>query len=286
MESSTSLEENVGAESLNNLEQDVGAARSSENTTNVTHSKKGRKKRKKSEKKGGQVGPRKQNSLLDISDRCNNSLHPELNQHVLNHEDNSATGKCFTTLRRTLENVKNWKCSLKYIVSPPNSEHIKSVDLIEKLRTCDYLNDGVFVFHERFKGVNCKEEIISTLKTACQLEGFSIAVTTTRYTHQLPENHWLAAKITLGCKQSRCYASGKRKEMVPVTKKYTSTTQQPRTKGDQCPFSFTIACITSQNYFEVNTKPNNLSQNFVTTHSGRWILLPLPPSTCNRKKEK
>lgn len=162
------------------------------------------RKGRKVKKQDGQVGQRNKNSLLAISDRCNNLLHPELKQHVLNHDDNSVTGQCYTRLCSILKNVKNWTCSLKYVVSPPNSEHAKSVNLIEKLRTCDYSNDGVFVFAKRFQGFNCKDEIISSLKTACQLEGFSIAVASTQYTNQLGENHWLAAKVRLGCKQSQC----------------------------------------------------------------------------------
>ena len=74
--------------------------------------------------------------------------------------------------------------------------------------------------------------------------------------------------------------------MVPETKKYASTTQRPQTKDNQCPFSFTIACIASQNYYKLDTKLLNLSQNFITTNSGRWILLPVPASKCNRKKKK
>lgn len=274
-------------ESSNHLPQDVGAGISSQNRTNVTgtHSNKRTKKRKKSKKKrGGQPGPRKKNNLLAISDRCNSSLHPELKQHVLNHDDNSATGKCYTRLCRLLENVKNWTCSLNFVVSPPNSEHVQSVNLIEKLRTCDYSNDGVFVFPERFQGLNCKDELLSSLKEACQLEGFSIAVASTQYTHQLGENHWLAAKVRLGCKQSRCYRLGKRKEMEPEPKKYATTTQRPQTEENKCPFSFIIACVTSQNHYDLDTKPPNLSQNFITTNSGRWILMPVPFSKCNCNK--
>ena len=102
-------------ESSNPLPQDVGAGISSQNRTNVTvtHSKKGTKKRKRRKKKGGgQTGPRKKNNLIAISDRCNNSLHPELKQHVLNHDNYSATGKCYTRLCCILKNVKNWTCSL------------------------------------------------------------------------------------------------------------------------------------------------------------------------------
>lgn len=74
--------------------------------------------------------------------------------------------------------------------------------------------------------------------------------------------------------------------MVSETKNYASTTQQPQTKDNQCPFSFTIVCISSRNYYKLDTKLLNLSQIFITTNSGRWILLPLPASKCNCIRKK
>ena len=155
------------------------------------------------------------------------------------------TDRTYKELDRLLNKSKNWTCSLQFTESDHWSDKKIEVDLIQKMKTCDYAGDNLYIFPERFMGKDKTSSgvhpVVNELKKAAIQAGFNLVVRSSLDSNSLSDNNMLSYKITLACQQARVYNQGKKKKTKKNNDKKKKSNVNYQTNWPKKNLSFSIS---------------------------------------------